>query len=174
LYYDVHDATKLPNLGEGTNLAETREIGPLGKPIMEPAQWITGLYNSGIMNLMNIPHFGSGKNVHLCVKKLMNVVHKGILWMDRIVWINVALIVKIIGCPIVGTQPEEYLETKVHEKEVAEIVKGKFGTNKGNMVIDLKDINETVTLFTSNIMACKLLRKCRKEEAPTRVIEVNA
>jgi len=55
-------------LVEEAYLANKREIGPLGKPIMEPAQWITRLYNSGIMNLLDIPHFGCSKNVGLCIK----------------------------------------------------------------------------------------------------------
>jgi hypothetical protein len=44
--------------------------------------------------------------------------------------------------------------------------------SRGNMGILLKDINGNVTRFSSNLMDCKLLRKCRKEEAPTRVIVV--
>jgi hypothetical protein len=67
----VRDATKFPDLAEEAYLENTGEIGPLGKPIMEPAQWITGLYNSRIMNLLDIPHFGHGKNVGLCIKQLL-------------------------------------------------------------------------------------------------------
>lgn len=83
LYHDVRDAKKLPNLAKEAYLENTREIGPLGKPIMVPVQWIIGLYNSGIMNLLNIPHFRRGKNVGLCVKQLLVKVNGGILWMDR-------------------------------------------------------------------------------------------
>jgi hypothetical protein len=64
--HDVHDATKFPNLVEETYLANTREIGPLGKSIMEPEQWITGLYNYDIMNLLDILHFVCSKNRDLC------------------------------------------------------------------------------------------------------------
>jgi hypothetical protein len=39
--------------------------------ILEPKQWITGLYNTRIMNLLEIPHFGRGKDVNACVKKLL-------------------------------------------------------------------------------------------------------
>jgi hypothetical protein len=60
-------------------------IGPLGKLIMEPTQWITGLYNYGIINLLDIPQFGHGKNVRLCIKQLVAHIHEGILWMDRLV-----------------------------------------------------------------------------------------
>jgi hypothetical protein len=61
------------------------------------AQWVTSLYNSGVMNLLDIPHFGHGKNVGLCVKQLLARVHGGILWMDKVVPIDVDLIAKITG-----------------------------------------------------------------------------
>jgi hypothetical protein len=92
--------------------------------------------------------------------------------MDRPVPIDVALISKITGFPTIGTQPEEYLENKAREKEIAEIVKAQFGTNRGNRGIVIKDINDIATRFTNKLMDCKLLRKCRKEEAPTGVIAV--
>jgi hypothetical protein len=61
----VHDTTQFPDLAKEAYLANTGEIGPLGKLIMELAQWIAGLYNSGIMNLLDIPHFGRSKNFGL-------------------------------------------------------------------------------------------------------------
>jgi hypothetical protein len=66
--YNVCDATMFRELAEDTYLTNTKEIGPLGRPILDVAQWIKGLYNSGIMNLLDIPHFGCSKNVGLCVK----------------------------------------------------------------------------------------------------------
>jgi hypothetical protein len=145
------------------------EVGPLGKPILEPAQWVTGLYNSGIMNLLDIPHFGRGKNVGLCVKQLLARVHGGILWMDRLVPIDVDLIAKITGFPTSGVNPEDYLDNKSRDKEIAEEVKAQFGTNRGTRGLIIKDINDHATKFSTKLMACKLLRKCRKEESPTEL-----
>jgi hypothetical protein len=53
------------------------------------------------------PHFGRSKNVGLCIKQLMGWVHARILWMYKLVQLDVALFIKITGLPIVGTQPEE-------------------------------------------------------------------
>jgi hypothetical protein len=61
-------------------------------PLLEPAQWILGLYNTDIMK-----------------------VHRGILWMDRPVPINVDLIATITGLPTDGEKPEQYLEDKTKE-----------------------------------------------------------
>jgi hypothetical protein len=40
--HDVTDTTKFPDLAQEIYLENRGEVGPLGKPILEPAQWITG------------------------------------------------------------------------------------------------------------------------------------
>jgi hypothetical protein len=54
------------------------------------------------MNLLEIPHFGRGKDVNSCVKQLLALVHRVILWMERHVSIDVDLIAEITGLPIDG------------------------------------------------------------------------
>jgi hypothetical protein len=53
-------------------------------------------------------------------------------------------------------------------------VKAQFDTTRGNRGIIIKEINDNMTRFTSKLMACKLLRKCHREEAPAGVIAVAA
>jgi hypothetical protein len=110
--HDVRYTSKFPKLAEETYLEETGEMGPLGRPILEPMQWITRLYNSGIMNLLDIFHLRFSNNVGLCVKQLLSRVHGFIMWMDRLVPIDVVLIAKITGFPSICAQTEEYLENK--------------------------------------------------------------
>jgi hypothetical protein len=86
---------------------------------LEPKKWIVGLYNTGIMNLLEIPHFGSGKDVNACVKQILELVHGGILWMERPISIDVDLIVDITGLPIDGEKPKQYLDDKTKEKPLA-------------------------------------------------------
>jgi hypothetical protein len=102
--HDVSDAIKFPDLAAQSYL-ERRGEGPSGAPLLEPAQWILGLYNTDIMNLLDIPHFGHGKHINGCVKQLLARVHRGILWMDRPVPINVDLIATITGLPTDGEKP---------------------------------------------------------------------
>jgi hypothetical protein len=88
--------TMVLDLFEETYLENTGEIGPVGKPIMEPMYWTTTLYNFRIMNLLDISHFGHGKNY---IKSLLSWVHGDIMWMDKLVQLDVALIAKITGLP---------------------------------------------------------------------------
>jgi hypothetical protein len=124
---------------------ESRGEGPSGAPLLEPAQWILGLYNIGIMNLLDIPHFGCGKYINGCVKQLLARVHGGILWMDRLVPINVDLIAEITGLPTDGEKPEQYLEDKTKEKSISDEIKVKYGAERGNRGIRINDINDPMT-----------------------------
>jgi len=94
--HDVSDATKFPDLATQSYL-ESRGEDPSGMPLLEPAKWIIGLYNTGIMNLLYILHFGRRKYINACVIQLLERVHRGILWMDRPISINVDLIIEITG-----------------------------------------------------------------------------
>jgi hypothetical protein len=69
-------------------------------------------YNSGIMNLFEIPHFGKEKYVNSCVKQLFSCIHGGFLWMDRLVPIDFNLISKLTGLSIYGVKMENYLDDK--------------------------------------------------------------
>jgi len=63
--------------------------------IMELKQWIVRLYNSDIMNLLEIPHFDRGKDVNVGVKHILARLHRGFIWMYRPVPIDVNLISKL-------------------------------------------------------------------------------
>jgi hypothetical protein len=153
---------------------ECKGEGPSGAPLLEPAQWILGLYNTWIMNLLDIPHFGHSKYINGCVKQLLARVHGGVLWMDRLVPINVDLIATITGLPMDGEKPEQYLEDKTKEKAISDEIKENYGTDRGNRGININDINDPATRFTTRLLGCNLMHKCRKEEVPTGVVVVVA
>jgi hypothetical protein len=123
---------------------ECKEEGPSCVSLLEPSQCIIGLYNTGIMNLLYISHFGCGKHINGCVKQLLSRVHGGILWMDRPMPINVDLIVAINGLPTYGGNPEKYLEDKTKAKAISDEIKEKYGTERGNRGIGINDINDPV------------------------------
>jgi hypothetical protein len=118
------------------------------------------------------PHFGRGKEVNNCIKKLLEVMHGGILWLDTQVSIDVDLIAKITGLPTNGEQPTQYLDDKTKEKALEEEMKQMYGTERGSRGIIINQISEPTTRLATKLMACKLLRKCRKEEVPAGVIAV--
>jgi hypothetical protein len=64
-----------------------------------------------------------GKDVNNCVKQLLEVVHGGILWMDRPVLIDVELIEKKKGMPIDGEKPTQYMDDNTKKKSLVEEMK---------------------------------------------------
>ena len=70
--------------------------------------------------------------------------------------------------------PTLILDDKSKEKVLAEEMKKKYGTTRGTRGIIIKWINNPATQLGTNILACKLLRKCHKDEVPARVIVVAA
>jgi hypothetical protein len=148
------------------NFLESRGEIPSGAPLLEPAQSILELYNMGIMKLLDIPHFGSGKHINGCVKKLLARVHGGILWLDRHVHINVDLIIKITRLPTDGEKTEQYLEEKKKAKEISDEIKVKYGVDMGKRGIRISDINYPATTFATRLLGLKLMCKFQKEEVP--------
>jgi hypothetical protein len=107
---------------------ENRGVSVIGVPIMEPKQWIQGIYNTCIMKLLEIPHFGRGKDVNNCIKQLVVVMHRGILWLDTKFSIDFNLIKKITGLPTNGEPSAQYLDEKTKEKSLEEEMKKTYGT----------------------------------------------
>jgi hypothetical protein len=165
-YHDVFDTIKFPGMAEQSYL-ESRREGPSDEPLLEPAKWILGLYNIGIMNSLDILHFGHGKHINEFVKKMLSWVHGEVLWMDRLVPINVDIIATITGIPTDGENIEQYLEDKIKAKSISDEIKPKYGMERGNRGIRISDINDHVTRFATRLLGFKLMHKCRKEEVLT-------
>jgi hypothetical protein len=70
--------------------------------------------------------------------------------------------------------PALILDDKSKEKALAEEMKKKYDTSRGTRGIVIKRINNAATQLGANILACKLLGKCRKDEVPAGVIAVAA
>jgi hypothetical protein len=68
--------------------------------------------------------------------------------------------------------PTHFLDNKAREKELVEEMKNKYGTDRGTQRIILKRINDVTTQMGAKILSCKLLRKCRREEVPSRVVAI--
>jgi len=92
--------------------------------------------------------------------------------MNKPVSIDVDLIMNITKLPTDGVNPEKYLYDKKKEKAIAEEVKDQFGTCKGSRGMIIKNINDPSIRFMTNMISCKLLRKCCKEEAPSRLVAI--
>jgi hypothetical protein len=69
--------------------------------------------------------------------------------------------------------PVLFLDDKTKEKALKEEMKKKYGT-QGDERHHHQIINNVATQLGTKILACKLLRKCHREEVPAGVITVAA
>ena len=92
--------------------------------------------------------------------------------MDRLVPINVDLIVEITVLPTNGEKPKQYLEDKTREKSISNEIKEKYDTKRGNRGIMINDINDPATRFATIFLGFKLMHKFQKEKVSAGVVEV--
>jgi hypothetical protein len=85
----------------------------------------------GILGLLELPHFGRGHYTNNCVKQLMVVTHGGDIWLDKLVSIDIEIIVHITGMPSWGMDPAQFLDDKTKNKSLAKEMKNKYGTDRG-------------------------------------------
>jgi hypothetical protein len=125
---------------------------------------------NGNLGLLDLPHFGRGKHTTACVKQLLAVMHGGDIWLDKRVSIDVEMIMSITGFPSRGMDPVQFLDGKTKEKALVEEMKKKYGTDRGTRGIIIKRINDASKKLVAKILACKMLRKFRREEVPVEVV----
>jgi hypothetical protein len=171
--HDVADEAKFLELAKRVFI-QTTGTNRVGEPIDQPYQWATGLQKMRILGLLDLPHFGRGQYATTCIKQLLAVTHGGDIWLDKPVPIVVELIANITGLPIRGMDPALFLDDKTKEKALAEEMKKKYDTDRGTRGIIIKRINDAATQLGAKVLACKLLRKCRREEVPAGVVAVAA
>jgi hypothetical protein len=102
----------------------------------------------------------------------MAITHGRDIWLDKLISIDVELIVHITGFPSRGMDPTQFIKDKTKEKALAEEMKKKYDTERGTHRIIIKRISDVATKMAAKSMACKMLRKFRKEEVSTRVVIV--
>jgi hypothetical protein len=64
----------------------------------------------------------------------------------------------------------QFLDDKTKDKSLVEEMKKTYSTERGSRKIIIKHISDATTRLATKLMACKFLRKCHREEVPTRVI----
>jgi uncharacterized membrane protein len=119
--------------------------------VLQPKQWVEVLENTGILNLLDITHFRLGKDLKNCIKKLLAVLHGGILWLDELVSIDIELIAFTTGLPLDGEKPTQYLDDKNKEKSLAEEMNKTYGIERGSCYIIIKWINDTTTQMETKL-----------------------
>jgi len=102
----------------------------------------------------------------------MGILHGDFLWLEEPISIDIELISFIKSLPSMGESPTQYLDEKTKEKSLTKEMKKTYGTERGSHGIIIKRTSDASIRMATNAMACKMLRKFRKEEVPAGVVAI--
>ena len=88
---------------------------------------MSGLDNSRLLGLINMPHFGRLNEADTCVKQLLACFHGGMLWLNIPIPITVNLNVSIIGLLNPKEDLAQYIHGRDTDKKLAKQLKEHFG-----------------------------------------------
>ena len=106
------------------------------------------------------------------VKVLLSSVHGGHLWSDRKVDITIDLIHRITGLSKNGADPTVHFMGKDQDKKlVGQLIK-KYNLMRGGRAYDATRIEDKPLWFTVQLLAGRVLRKCRPNQVLGPMIEL--
>jgi hypothetical protein len=110
-----------------------------------------GLKKSGILNLLEAPHFVHSLEINVCIKLLLNCIHGGTFCLDPLMSIDTTLIAWITRLPKVGDDPTTLFK-KEGERALSEAMKDKFHIFRGERGLDVVNINDDSVHFASQVL----------------------
>jgi hypothetical protein len=130
------------------------------------------LEKPGLLNLLEIPHFGRGTEVNAVVRVLLSCVHGGYLWLSNRVDLNVDLIHRITGLSKHGRDPQIQIVGKAKDTRLSQDQVQRYDLQRGGRAYDLAQIKNDTLRFTAGLLAGKLLTKVRPKEVTGSVIRL--
>ena len=128
--YNLLDHVKFPQFQVDQYMAMT--VNPTTKvEALTPQAWIASLQPSGLLNLLQIPHFGRSNEINAAVKVLLSCIHGGHLWLDHGVDITIDLIHRIMGLTKTSIDPMAHFVRKDQDKKLAARLTKKYNLTRG-------------------------------------------
>ena len=111
----------------------------------------------------------------MVVKQLLGLVHDGHLWIgSQKIDIDGELIHRIIGLLKEGPDPGIEFVGKHEDMKLAQHMKERFRLTKGKRGYQTSTIQHQNIRFAAELLACKLMRKCRPNEVPAPIVSIAA
>ena len=128
--------------------------------------WIASLQPSGLLNLLQIPHFERSNEITAVVKVLLSYMHGGHLWLDCWVNLTIYLIHRITGLSKNGADPMMHFVGKDQDRKLATNLIKKYNLTRGGRAYDAAQIEDKALRFTIQLLAGWVLRKCQLNKVP--------
>lgn len=124
-HWDLADHERFPHLTT-ENYMKRFYYKELGVIVLELVEWIHEVNQSGLLNLLWVPHYHHSNINIICIKKLLTMVHNECLWLSMPIPIMDIVIPRITLLPHSGFTPAKEFGGKTSECNLAEKMKKKF------------------------------------------------
>ena len=126
----------------------------------------------GVLNLLQIPHFGRSNEINVVVKVLLSCINGGHLWLDRRVDITIDLIHPITGLRKTRANPAAHFVEKEQDKKLATRLTKKYNLTRGGKAYNVAQIEDKPLRFTIQLLADRVLWKIRLNQVSGPTIEL--
>lgn len=103
------------------------------------------------------------------IRRLLFLVHDGSLWLEEHIPITADLIHRISWLPCKGKDPVE-IARKSGDLGLVEVMKKKYKLEKNKRGYLIRNIKDKVVRIATQLLAGKVMRKCREDEVPVPVV----
>ena len=130
---------------------------------LELGKWLKGVEKAGLLNPLWVPHNNYTPITVLGIKQLLYLVHDGCLWLEEPIPITVGLIHRISLLPYKGRDPMQ-IATRRSDLVLMEAMKTKYKLEKKKRGYVIASIKDRGLCITTQLLAGKVMRKCRADE----------
>jgi len=123
--WDLADHARFPHLETDKYMKHVYYVKS-GVTTLGTVEWICSVENSGLLNLLWVPHYHHTPINTICVRQLLTLVHDGCLWLGGHIPITDMIIHTITQLPYDGLNPAKEFGRKTGEKDMAERMKKEF------------------------------------------------
>lgn len=122
--------------------------------------------------MLNVPHFGQSPFSKIYMQQILTLVLDGCIWLRMRIPIDEMFIKIITTLPYRGKDPIDEFMGKNKYKEIAQVMKEKFGLGKKFHRYEINSIEDQGVCFTAHILVGKIMRKCRANEVLATVVSL--
>lgn len=167
--WDLDDHERFPHLAM-ENYMKHVSYKEFDVTMLEPVEWICRVSQSGLLNLLWVPHYHHSNINIIYINQLLTLVHDGCLWLGVPIPIIDMLIHIITLLLHEGLNLAKASGRKTSEHDLAKKMKVKSELIKKSCGYSIKYIDNPVVKILTQILAGKVMRKCRTDEVPASVI----
>lgn len=132
--------------------------------MLEPRKWLHSVEKVRLLNLLWVLHFHRMPITIFVIRELLCLVRDGYLWIEEPIPIMENLIHHVSRLPYKGKDPATIVEGKGSDLALVQATKTKYKLEKKKRGLAISSIKEKVVHVATQILADKVMQKCRVDE----------